>query len=42
LLNISDRLAALLASESDADRVHQILTEEIRKALDDLAGANGN
>jgi len=42
LLNLPDRLAALLASESDADRVHQILTEEIRKALDELAGANGN
>lgn len=42
LLNLPDRLAALLASESDAHRVHQILTEEIRKALDELAGANGN
>jgi len=42
LLNLPDRLAALLASESDADRVHQILTGEIRKALDELAGANGN
>jgi len=42
LLNIPDRLAATLASESDADKVHQILTGEIRKALDELAGANGD
>jgi len=42
LLNIPDRLAATLAAEADADRVHQILTGEIRKALDELAGANGN
>jgi hypothetical protein len=42
LLNIPDRLAAMLAAEGDADKVHQILTGEIRKALDELAGANGN
>jgi hypothetical protein len=42
LLNIPDRLAATLAAESDADKVHQILTGEIRKALDELAGANGD
>jgi len=42
LLNIPDRLAATLAAESDPDKVHLILTEEIRRALDDLAGANGN
>jgi hypothetical protein len=42
LLNIPDRLAAQLAAESDADKVHQILTGEIRKALDELAGANGD
>jgi len=40
LLNIPDRLAATLAAESDADKAHQILTGEIRKALDELAGAN--
>ena len=42
LLNIPDRLAATLAAESDADKVHLILTGEIRKALDELAGANSN
>lgn len=40
LLNIPDRLAATLAAEADADKVHQTLTGEIRKALDELAGAN--
>ena len=40
LLNIPDRLAATLAAETDADKVHLILTGEIRKALDELAGAN--
>jgi hypothetical protein len=42
LLNIPDRLAATLAAEPDADKVHQTLTGEIRKALDELAGANGD
>ncbi len=42
LLNIPDRLAATLAAEPDTDKVHQILTGEIRKALDELAGANGD
>ena len=42
LLNIPDRLAATMAAESDADKVHQILTAEIRKALDELAGADGH
>jgi hypothetical protein len=40
LLNIPDRLAATLAAESEADKVHQMLTLEIRKALDELAGAD--
>jgi hypothetical protein len=42
LLNIPGRLAATLAAESDADKAHQILTAEIRKALDELAGADGH
>ncbi len=42
MLNIPDRLAATLAAETDADKVHQILTGEIRKALDELAGADSN
>jgi len=42
LLNIPDRLAATLAAESDADKVHRLLSDEIRRALNDLAGANGD
>jgi pyruvate/2-oxoglutarate dehydrogenase complex dihydrolipoamide acyltransferase (E2) component len=42
LLNIADRLAATLAAESDVDRVHRILSDEIRMALDALAGPNSD
>jgi hypothetical protein len=42
MLNIADRLAATLAAESDVDRVHRILSNEIRMALDVLAGANSD
>jgi hypothetical protein len=38
LLNIPDRVAAMLAAESDPTRVHQILSDEIRKALIELSG----
>ncbi len=38
LLNIPDRVAAMLAAESDPGRTHQILTDEIRKALIELSG----
>lgn len=41
LLNIPDRLAALLAGETDAARVHDLLTEEIRKALNELSADPG-
>ncbi len=40
LLNIPDRLAATLAAETDVDRVHDLLSVEIRRALEELAGAN--
>ena len=40
LLNIPDRLAATLAAETDADRVHHLLSAEIRKALEELADAH--
>lgn len=40
LLNIPDRLAATLAAETDADRVHHLLSAEIRRALEELSGAN--
>ena len=36
LLNIPERLAAMLAAEGDARRVHQILATEIRSALNEL------
>ena len=40
LLNIPDRLAAMLAAEVDPTQVHQILSDEIRKALIELSGDN--
>lgn len=42
LLNIPDRLAATVAAETDAATVHQLLTEEIRKALDELTCDDSN
>jgi len=42
LLNIADRLAATLAAESDVDRVHRILSDEMRMALDVLDGPNSD
>ena len=41
LLNIPDRISASLAAENDNARVHQIITEEIRKVLQDFADGNG-
>jgi len=41
MLNLPDRLAAMLAAESEAAKVHEALTVEIRKALNDFADANG-
>ena len=38
LLNIPERLAAVLAAESDERRVHQIMVAEIRSALEELTG----
>jgi hypothetical protein len=42
MLNIADRVAATLAAESDVDRVHRILSDEIRMAVDVLAGPNSD
>jgi pyruvate/2-oxoglutarate dehydrogenase complex dihydrolipoamide acyltransferase (E2) component len=42
LLNIADRLAATLAAENDVDKVHRLLSDEIRMALDALAGPNSD
>ena len=41
MLNIPDRLAAILAAEVDAAKCYEILTSEIRKALNEFADANG-
>jgi hypothetical protein len=41
MLNIPDRLAAILAAEADAAKVYEILAGEIRKALNEFADANG-
>jgi hypothetical protein len=41
MLNIPDRLAAMLAAEADPAKVYEILSSEIRKALNEFANANG-
>ncbi len=41
MLNIPDRVAALVAAEADPGKVHQLLATEIRKALNEFADANG-
>ena len=37
LLNIPDRIAAVLAGEADREKVHGILSKELRQALTELA-----
>ena len=41
LLNIPDRLSAVLAAETDPARVHELLAAEIRTALEELSGDTG-
>jgi hypothetical protein len=41
LLNIPDRVAALLAAETEAGKCYEILATEIRKALNEFADSNG-
>ena len=41
LLNIPERLAAMLATENDPARVHELLAVEIRMALEELSGDSG-
>jgi phage terminase Nu1 subunit (DNA packaging protein) len=36
LLNLPDRVAGVLAAETNQFKVHQMLTKEIRRALEDL------
>jgi hypothetical protein len=38
MLNIPDRVAAMIAAASDPAKVHEILAAEIRSTLDDFAG----
>ena len=40
MLNIPDRLAAVLAAESDPRRTHELLATEIRKALTEFSDGN--
>jgi hypothetical protein len=42
LLNIPDRVSALLASMDKAEKIHEKLTEEIRTALSELSKQNHN
>jgi hypothetical protein len=37
MLNLPDRLAAIIAAESDSNKVHGLLAVEIRQALSDFA-----
>src|SRR5581483_2205690 len=41
MLNLPDRLAAMLAAESEPATCYEILTTEIRKALNEFADSNG-
>lgn len=41
ILNLPDRVAPLVASETDEHKVHRILTDELRSALEELADAAG-
>ena len=40
MLNLPDRIAAMLAAETEAAKCYEILATEIRKALNDFADAN--
>ena len=41
MLNIPDRVAAMLAAEPDPAKCYEILATEIRKALNEFAESNG-
>ncbi len=42
MLNIPDRVAAVLAAENDPRKVHEVLTTEIRKALLEFADGSSS
>jgi len=41
MLNIPDRVAAMMAAETEAAKCYGILTSEIRRALNEFADSNG-
>ena len=41
ILNLPDRLAAMLAAESEAAKCYEVLATEIRRALNEFADSNG-
>ena len=41
MLNIPDRVAAMVAAETEAAKCYEILTSEIRRALNEFADSNG-
>jgi hypothetical protein len=42
ILNIPDRIAALVAAESDPKKCHELLTAELRRAIGDFADRNAD
>ena len=41
MLNIPDRVAAMVAAETDAAKCYAILANEIRRALNEFADSSG-
>jgi hypothetical protein len=41
ILNLPDRLAAMLAAETEAAKCYEVLATEIRRALNEFADSNG-
>lgn len=41
MLNIPDRVAAVVAAETEAAKCYEVLATEVRRALNDFADANG-
>ena len=37
ILNIPDRISSILAAENDAARIHQLITQELHQALEELS-----
>ena len=41
MLNIPDRVAAMVAAESDAAKCYEVIAAEVRRALNEFADSNG-